>query len=351
MSMSQKSHVDGLGFSSQRLFSPLELVGRIPRSTSAENTVENAREIIHNILEGQDDRLMVIVGPCSIHDDKAALEYAKMLQGIKNNINEKIFLVMRAYFEKPRTTVGWKGFINDPDLDETYDIPSGLERSRELLLRINELGIPVASEFLDPVVPHYIEDLVSWVAIGARTTESQTHRQMASAIGIPVGFKNGTDGTFQTAVDAILASKQEHSYVGTGPDGHVCVLRTEGNPDGHMVLRGGKDGPNYDEASVASALELLGKENLNKRLVIDCSHANSNKDHNMQPIVFENVINQITNGNKGIAGVMLESHINPGKQALGKNVSDLEYGTSITDACVGWEKTKEILEWAAEELK
>ena len=351
MDISHKSHVDGLGFSAQRLFSPLELVGRIPRSANAEKTVENSRRIIHEILEGQDDRLMIIVGPCSIHDDKAALQYAEMLKGIRDTISEKIFLVMRAYFEKPRTTVGWKGFINDPDLDETFDIPSGLERSRELLLKINELGIPVASEFLDPVVPHYIEDLVSWVAIGARTTESQTHRQMASAIGIPVGFKNGTDGTFQTAVDAIGASKQEHSYVGTGPDGHVCVLRTDGNPDGHMVLRGGKNGPNYDSSSVNEALELLGKANLNKRLVIDCSHANSNKDHNRQPIVFEDVITQIINGNEGIAGVMLESHINPGNQSLTSDISKLEFGVSITDACVGWDKTKEILEWASDQLK
>ena len=351
MNISKKSHVDALGFSSQKLFSPLELVGKIPRSVNAENTVENAREVIHNILEGQDERVIVIVGPCSIHDDKAALEYAKMLQGIKGAISDKIFLVMRAYFEKPRTTVGWKGFINDPDLNETYDIPSGLERSRELLLKINELGIPVASEFLDPVVPHYIEDLISWVAIGARTTESQTHRQMASAVGIPVGFKNGTDGNFNTAVDAILTSKEEHSYVGTGPDGHVCVLRTKGNPDGHMVLRGGKNGPNYDEDSVGEALDLLGKAGLNKRLVIDCSHGNSNKDHHRQPIVFEDVINQIANGNKGIVGVMIESNINPGKQAFTKDIADLEYGVSVTDACVGWKKTKEILSWASLQLK
>lgn len=351
MNISQKSHVDGLGFSSQRLFSPLELVGRIPRSNSAQTTVENAREVIHNILEGKDNRLIIIVGPCSIHDDKAALKYAEMLQSIKDTLSEKIFLVMRAYFEKPRTTVGWKGFINDPDLNETYDIPSGLERSRELLLKINELGIPIASEFLDPVVPHYIEDLVSWVAIGARTTESQTHRQMASAIGIPVGFKNGTDGSFQTAVDAILASKEEHSYVGTGPDGHVCVLRTEGNPDGHMVLRGGKEGPNYGEDSVNEALDLLDKAGLNKNLVVDCSHGNSNKDHNRQPIVFEDVINQRVNGNEGIVGVMIESNINPGKQTLTSDISDLEFGVSITDACVGWEKTKEILSWASDQLK
>ena len=346
-----KNHVDGLGFSSQRLFSPLELVGRIPRSISAESTVENARQVIHNILEGEDNRLIIIVGPCSIHDDKAALEYAEMLQGFKDTLSDKIFLVMRAYFEKPRTTIGWKGFINDPDLDETYDIPSGLERSRELLLKINELGIPIASEFLDPVVPHYIEDLVSWVAIGARTTESQTHRQMASAIGIPVGFKNGTDGSFQTAVDAILSSQGEHSYVGTGPDGHVCVLRTKGNPDGHMVLRGGKDGPNYDEDSVSEALDLLSKAGLNKRLVIDCSHGNSNKDHHRQPVVFEDVINQRATGNNGIVGVMLESNINPGKQALTSDISDLEYGVSVTDACVGWEKTKEILTWASDQLQ
>ena len=350
MNTHQKNHVEGLGFSSARIFSPLELVDRIPRSEAAAKTVEESRGIIQNILNGTDARLMIITGPCSIHDESAALDYANRLVKLRESLSEKVYIVMRVYFEKPRTTVGWKGFINDPNLNETFDIPAGLERGRRLLQEINEIGIPTASEFLDPVVPHYIEDLVSWVAIGARTTESQTHRQMASAIGIPVGFKNGTDGSFQTAIDGISAASKQHSYVGTGPDGHVCVLRTEGNPDGHLVLRGGKSGPNYDDQSVRSAQNDLGKGGLPENLVIDCSHGNSNKDHERQPAVFEDVVGQRVAGNSGVVGVMLESHINPGSQSLGDDPSKLDYGVSITDACVGWEKTEEIILWADEKL-
>ena len=257
---------------------------------------------------------------------------------------------MRVYFEKPRTTVGWKGLINDPNLDDTFDIPQGLQRARRLLREINDMGMPAASEFLDPVVPHYIEDLVAWVAIGARTTESQTHRQMASAIGIPVGFKNATDGSLQTAIDGINAARQSHSYVGTGPDGHVCVLRTEGNQDGHLVLRGGRSGTNYDSESVEQAVSSLSSNGLPSGLVVDCSHANSNKDHEKQPGVFEDVVSQRVNGNESIVGVMIESNINPGSQKLGSNPSSLEYGVSITDACVGWSKTAEILKWADSQL-
>ena len=350
MNTQQKSHVEGLGFSSSHLFSPLELVDRVPRTASAADTVEEARETIHKILQGEDDRLIVIAGPCSIHDEAAALDYAQKLSELRDKLSDKIYLVMRVYFEKPRTTVGWKGFINDPYLNQTYDIPMGLERGRRLLLQINEMGMPAATEFLDPVVPHYIEDLVSWVAIGARTTESQTHRQMASAIGIPVGFKNGTDGSCQTAVDGILSANKQHSYVGTGPDGHVCVLRTDGNPDGHLVLRGGKEGPNYDAASVKSACEVLESGGLPTRLVIDCSHGNSNKDHERQPLVFEDVVNQRATGNSNIVGIMLESNINPGSQSLGKDPDSLEYGVSITDACVGCEKTEDIIVWADSRL-
>ena len=350
MNTQQKSHVEGLGFSSSHLFSPLELVDRVPRSQAAKETVEDARETIHKILSGEDERLLLITGPCSVHDESAAIDYANKLVALKEKLGNEIYLLMRVYFEKPRTTVGWKGFINDPNLNETYDIPNGLERGRKLLLRINELGIPAASEFLDPVVPHYIEDLVSWVAIGARTTESQTHRQMASAIGIPVGFKNGTDGSSQTAVDGILSASKQHSYVGTGPDGHVCVLRTDGNPDGHLVLRGGKQGPNYDAASVKEAGEVLESGGLPKRLIVDCSHGNSNKDHERQPLVFEDVISQRVGGNPSIVGIMLESNINAGSQSLKGNPDDLKYGISITDACVGWSKTEEIILWADKQL-
>ncbi|MDC0035393.1 3-deoxy-7-phosphoheptulonate synthase [Chloroflexi bacterium] len=346
----QKSHVQGLGFSSNHLFSPLELVDRFPRSADAVKTVEGARETIKNILHGDEDKLMIITGPCSIHDEEAALDYARRLIELRNRLSEKIYIVMRVYFEKPRTTVGWKGLINDPELNETFDISQGLQRARRLLQEINDMGMPAASEFLDPVVPHYFEDLVSWVAIGARTTESQTHRQMASAIGIPVGFKNGTDGSFETAAEGILAARNQHSYVGTGPDGHVCVLRTEGNPDGHLVLRGGKAGPNYDADSIKAARAVLSDGNLDQRLVVDCSHGNSNKDHERQPLVFEDVISQRAAGDKSIVGVMLESNINPGSQKLGNDSSTLEYGISITDACVGWDKTEEIILWADDTL-
>ena len=346
MNTQQKSHVEGLGFSSSHLFSPVELVDKYPRSTVAAKTVEEARKTAQAILDGEDDRLLLITGPCSVHDEKSALDYAEKLVSLKERLGDAIYLIMRVYFEKPRTTVGWKGFINDPNLNETYDIPTGLERGRQLLLKINEMGMPAASEFLDPVVPHYYEDLVSWVAIGARTTESQTHRQMASAIGIPVGFKNGTDGNFQTAVDGILSASKEHSYVGTGPDGHVCVLRTDGNPGGHLVLRGGKVGPNYDSKSVSEAFQVLSGGGLPERLVIDCSHGNSNKDHERQPVVFEDVINQRADGNSGIVGIMIESNINPGSQNLGNDPKDLAYGVSITDACVGWDKTEEMILWA-----
>jgi 3-deoxy-7-phosphoheptulonate synthase len=342
----QKSHLGELGFSSKHLFSPLELVDRLPRSIEAERTVKTARRSIRNILMGEDLRLMIITGPCSIHDEEAALDYARRLLELQAKLSDKIFLVMRVYFEKPRTTVGWKGLINDPNLDNSYDIASGLQRARRLLIEINNMGMPTASEFLDPVIPHYFEDLVSWVAIGARTTESQTHRQMASAIGIPVGFKNATDGSFQTAIDGISTARNKHAYVGTGPDGHVCVLKTDGNPDGHLVLRGGRVGPNYDSKSVSEANNALEFNGLPQRLIIDCSHANSDKNHEKQPAVFEDVIAQRVKGNTSIVGVMLESNINPGAQKLGPDPSTLEYGVSITDACVGWNKTQEILLWA-----
>ena len=350
MENKQKSHIEGLGFSSKHLYSPLELVERIPRTDKAKGTVKTARNAIHEILEGRDKRIMLITGPCSIHDEEAAIDYATRLIKLRERLGDKIYIVMRVYFEKPRTTVGWKGLINDPNLNETFDIPKGLEKARSLLAKINEMGMPAASEFLDPVVPHYIEDLVSWVAIGARTTESQTHRQMASAIGIPVGFKNGTDGNFQTAIDGILAARGQHSYVGTGPDGHVCVLRTDGNPDGHLVLRGGNKGPNYGEESVQEACQVMEAANLRQRVVIDCSHGNSNKDHTKQPSVFKDVINQRVSGNENIVGVMLESNINAGNQSLGDDPNILKYGISITDACVEWSKTEEIIMWADSQL-
>ena len=292
MDNKQKSHIEGLGFSSRHLFSPLELVDRVPRTDKARDTVEDARKTIHEILEGEDNRLLLITGPCSIHDETAAIDYATRLIDLRERLGDKIYLVMRVYFEKPRTTVGWKGLINDPNLDETFDIPKGLETARSLLAKINEMGMPAASEFLDPVVPHYFEDLISWVAIGARTTESQTHRQMASAIGIPVGFKNGIKSCEKQLIDSGLPMK----------------------------------------------------------IMVDCSHGNSDKDHKKQPGVFENVVRQRVSGNEKIVGVMLESNINGGNQSLGGDINSLEYGVSITDACVEWNKTEEIILWADAQL-
>jgi len=334
----------------QEVISASSLLSGQPISKESSETVYQARENFSKILNKEDHRLSVVVGPCSIHDTSAAIDYAGRLKEESLNYKDQLQIIMRVYFEKPRTTVGWKGLINDPELNETFDISQGLQRARRLLQEINDMGMPAACEFLDPVVPHYFEDLVSWVAIGARTTESQTHRQMASAIGIPVGFKNGTDGSFDTAADGIMAARGQHSYVGTGPDGHVCVLRTDGNPDGHLVLRGGKSGPNYDSESIGLAREVLAKGDLDQRLVVDCSHGNSNKDHERQPLVFEDVVSQRAGGDKSIVGVMLESNINPGSQKLAGDPTALEYGVSITDACVGWAKTEEIILWADDAL-
>ena len=258
---------------------------------------------------------------------------------------------MRVYFEKPRTTIGWKGLINDPDLNGTFNIPKGIELARNILSDVTELGMPTATEFLDPFTPQYIGDLVSWGAIGARTAESQTHRQMASGLSMPIGFKNGTGGSVQLAIDGMVACLGEHAFLGIDNNGNSSVVITKGNPANHVILRGGASGPNYDKESVRNAQELLEKNNLDPVVVIDCAHGNSNKDHNRQPIVFKDVISQRIQGNKNIVGLMIESNINPGNQTLGESLDDLEYGVSITDKCVGWEKTEEIILEASEELK
>ena len=304
--------------------------------------VTETRTAIENIENGTDSRMMMLVGPCSIHDEKAGIEYAKKLYSIAQEVKDTILVVMRVYFEKPRTTVGWKGLINDPNLDGTFDIESGLKRARAFLLQIGAIGLPSGTEFLDPFTPQYMADLISWGAIGARTTESQTHRQMASGLSMPIGFKNGTGGSCQIAVDAMVAARSAHAFLGIDLDGRASVVNTTGNKAQQLILRGGSAGPNYDEASVSSATSLLEAADLRRNVVIDCSHANSNKDHNRQPIVFREVIRQRTAGNSGVIGLMLESHLNEGNQSLG-NPTDLKYGVSITDACINWETTKTLL--------
>ena len=325
----------------QNLLPPKQYLNKQPITDEIASVVSNSRKSIENILDGKDERILVVVGPCSIHDEVACLEYAKKLKKLSDEVNNTLLLVMRVYFEKPRTTVGWKGLINDPNLDGTYDIENGLKRARNFFLEVNKLGLGCGTEFLDPISPQYYADLVSWGAIGARTTESQTHRQMASGLSMPIGFKNSTAGDCQIAADAIVSCGSEHSFLGIDDGGKASIIHTTGNKYGHIILRGGKV-PNYEESHVKEAKELLTNNSLPANIIVDCSHGNSNKDHKRQPIVFESVINQRINGNKNIVGIMLESHINEGNQKL-NNPADLEYGVSITDACIDWNTTEKIL--------
>ena len=315
---------------------------KFPSSEQQTSLIKESRKTIENIIEGKDSRLLLLMGPCSIHDTKAGIEYAEKLKELAEKVSKNIYIVMRVYFEKPRTTVGWKGLINDPDLNGSYNIPKGIETAREFLSEVTKIGLPTATEFLDPFTPQYIGDLVSWGAIGARTAESQTHRQMASGLSMPIGFKNGTGGSVQLAIDGMIACEGEHAFLGIDDEGKTSIVITKGNKANHIILRGGVSGPNYDKDSINEAQELLKKNNLVPNIVVDCAHANSNKDHNMQPIVFKEVIKQRLAGNEKIIGIMLEGNINPGNQSLG-NIEDLEFGVSITDKCVGWEKTEEII--------
>ena len=325
----------------KNLLPPKHYLDSQPISNEIASVVSNSRKNIENILDRKDKRMFVIVGPCSIHDEVSCLDYAKRLKKLSDEVNNTLLIVMRVYFEKPRTTVGWKGLINDPNLDGTYDIENGLKRARNFFIEVNNLGLGCGTEFLDPISPQYYADLVSWGAIGARTTESQTHRQMASGLSMPIGFKNSTTGDCQIAADAIVSCSSEHSFLGIDDVGKASIIHTTGNKYGHIILRGGKV-PNYEAGHVKEATELLTDNSLPKNIVIDCSHGNSNKDHKKQPIVFENIINQRINGNKNIVGVMIESHINAGNQKL-NNPADLDYGVSITDACVDWNTTEKIL--------
>jgi len=332
----------------KNLLPPKQYLNNQPISGEIASVVSNSRKNIENILDGKDERVLVIVGPCSIHDEVACLDYAKKLKKLSDEVSKNLLLVMRVYFEKPRTTVGWKGLINDPNLDGTYDIENGLKRARNFFLEVNSLGLGCGTEFLDPISPQYYADLVSWGAIGARTTESQTHRQMASGLSMPIGFKNSTAGDCQIAADAIVSCGSEHSFLGIDDEGIASIIHTTGNKYGHIILRGGKV-PNYEANHVKEATELLTNNSLPPNIVIDCSHGNSNKDHKRQPVVFENIINQRINGNKNIVGIMLESHINEGNQKL-NNPADLDYGVSITDACIDWNTTEKILLDANEKL-
>ena len=332
------------------LLSPRAIKAIAPVSEAVNATVAEARERIIRILNQQDPRLLVVVGPCSIHDEKSALEYAQRLSKLQKEFSDRLEIVMRVYFEKPRTTIGWKGLINDPHLDGSQDIEAGLKIARKLLLQINALGLPAATEFLDPIVPQYIADLISWAAIGARTTESQTHREMASGLSMPVGLKNSTDGSLQVAIDAMGATRNSHSFLGVNEEGVTSIVRTNGNPNAHVVLRGGRAMTNYDAASIQTAETKLASEKLPPVLMVDCSHANSEKKFAKQEEVWRSVIEQRVSGTKSLIGLMVESHLSEGNQPIPKALNELRYGVSITDSCLGWETTERMLRWGYETL-
>ncbi|HZP93244.1 MAG TPA: 3-deoxy-7-phosphoheptulonate synthase [Burkholderiales bacterium] len=333
------------------LATPEEIKRRLPLTDRAERTVLAGRHGLERILDRRNHRLMVVVGPCSIHDPVAAMDYARRLRKLADEVADTLFVVMRVYFEKPRTTTGWKGLINDPHMNDSFDIEAGLQIARRLLLDINELGLPAGTEALDPISPQYLGDLVTWSAIGARTTESQTHREMASGLSTPVGFKNGTDGGLTVAINALHSVSKPHSFLGIDQRGQVSVIRTKGNAYGHIVLRGGSKGPNYDSVTVALMEKELNKNGLPANIVVDCSHANSNKDYNLQPLVMNDCVHQIMEGNKSLVGVMLESNLHAGNQSIPADLSQLRYGVSVTDACIDWTTTEELLREARVKLK
>ena len=330
------------------LTAPAELLRELPCGEALSETVADARRSLHDILHGRDDRLAVVIGPCSIHDPQAALEYARRLAPMRTALGDALEIVMRVYFEKPRTTVGWKGLINDPLLDGSFNINAGLRLARELLRDINALGLPAGCEYLDVISPQYIADLVAWGAIGARTTESQVHREMASGLSCPVGFKNGTDGNPQIAVDAMISARSPHGFIGLDHEGRTALVRTTGNPDGHLVLRGDNQGPNFDAGAIADAKKRLEAGGVRPQLLVDCSHGNSSKDHTKQAAAFKDVIEQRVAGDTNIIGCMLESNLQPGNQKLVADLALLKYGISITDACIGWDETEDLLHWAHE---
>ena len=332
------------------LISPALLLDELPVPQGTQTLVETSRAQIAEVLAHRDDRLVVVVGPCSIHDHDQAIEYAKLLKAKADALKDDLFIVMRVYFEKPRTTVGWKGYINDPRLDGSFRINEGLRAARQLLLDINALGLPTGTEFLDLLSPQYIADLVSWGAIGARTTESQSHRQLASGLSCPVGFKNGTDGGIKVAADAILAANSSHAFMGMTKMGMAAIFETRGNDDAHVILRGGKNGPNYDAASIEASCAVLRAAGLREQVMVDCSHANSNKSHERQIDVAQDLARQLAQGEHRIVGVMIESNLEAGRQDLKPGVP-LQYGVSITDACLSWQQTEPVLDVLAEAVR
>ena len=330
---------------------PAEIHTGAPLTEGAEKSVVAGRRAIEDILDRKDPRLFVVVGPCSIHDPVAGLDYARRLKTLADQVADTMLLVMRVYFEKPRTATGWKGFINDPYMDDSFHIEAGMQMAREFLLSVNDLGLPAATEALDPIAPQYLGDLIAWTAIGARTAESQTHREIASGLSTPVGFKNGTDGSVETAINAIISASKPHSFLGINMQGRSSVVRTRGNRYGHLVLRGGGGRPNYDTVSVAIAEQALSKARLQQNVVIDCSHANSYKNPELQPLVMHDVVNQIRLGNQSIVGMMIESNIESGNQSIPEDLSKLKYGCSVTDACVDWKTTEIMILEAHETLR
>lgn len=344
--------VDDLNvLSEETLTNPEELKIQVPASDRALETVAGGRLAIKRILGRQDPRLFIIVGPCSIHDTEAAMDYARRLKALSDEVEDTLLLVMRVYFEKPRTTVGWKGFINDPHMNDSFNITEGLQRGRQLLVDLADLGLPTSTEALDPVTPQYLQDLIAWSAIGARTTESQTHREMASGLSSAVGFKNGTDGGLEVAINALQSVSAPHRFLGINHTGQVSVIHTRGNGHAHIVLRGGGGRPNYDSVSVSICEQHLLKAGIPANIMIDCSHANSNKDPALQPLVMGNVGNQIVEGNQSIVGLMVESNIKFGNQPIPANLKDLEYGVSVTDGCVDWETTENMIRELRDKVK
>lgn len=333
------------------LITPEQLKKEIPLTDKAIESVSLGRQTINNILDRKDHRIFVVIGPCSIHDVDAAKEYAKRLKALSDKVSDSLYIVMRVYFEKPRTTVGWKGLINDPHLNDSFEVEEGLHIGRQLLIDIADMGLPTATEALDPISPQYLQDTISWSAIGARTTESQTHREMSSGLSVAIGFKNGTDGGLGVAMNALNSASHPHSFLGINREGQVSVVRTKGNPYSHVVLRGGGGKPNYDSVNVALCEQELEKSGLAKNIMIDCSHANSNKDANLQPLVMQDVGNQIIDGNKSIIGIMVESNLEFGNQSIPSDLSELKYGVSVTDACIDWDTTEKALLEMHEKLK
>ena len=331
--------------------SPEEILAQLPLSPNAARMILRSREVLRNILDRKDRRLFVVVGPCSIHDPVAGLDYAHRLRALAAEVSETLYLVMRAYIEKPRTTTGWKGYINDPDMDDSFHVDRGMHKAREFLLQLAELGLPAGTEALDPISPQYLGDLISWTAIGARTSESQTHREMSSGLSTPVGFKNGTNGDVGIAVNAILSASRPHSFLGINDQGHTAIVRTRGNRYGHLVLRGGDGRPNYDTVSVQIAEQVLAKAGLPANIVVDCSHANSYKKHEWQPLVMSDVVNQVRLGNQSLVGMMIESNIVAGNQAIPEDLSQLRYGCSVTDSCIDWDTTERMIRDAAQLLR